>query len=343
MRQNTSISPKNSNSTNSKSFVNKTVNKSTPLDTLAQLSRYPKEKLKLETKKSGSIVKKQWAKYISTFVAVNLIESNRGGVLEKSYRNTVYCSYVQLRTDEDKIKSTYCKNRWCYTCNRIRTAQWINGYLPELEKLKDPYFVTLTLPTVDRNDLKAQIDRMQDTWRKIYRKAQRVSYNRLNGTFKGIRKAECTIRPNDKYHFHYHIILSGKGPAEWLINEWLQHFPEANQDAQDYRKADENSFKELFKYFTKLTSKTNKTVDYKRLNVIFEELRGRRVYQPFGGIKAIDEEDFEELAPDIEVKNRFDRIYRWVDDDWYGLATGEGLSGKRIPEKIEELKGKFEK
>lgn len=286
--------------------------------------------------------KKQWSKWLSTNIAVNLIEANRGSLLEKSYRNTIYCSDVLKLNDESKLVTTYCKNRWCVSCGRIRTAQLINGYLPQLKGLFNPVFVTLTLPTCSERYLPARVKEMQKAWRTIYKRSMRVKYKKNHTKLQGVRKAECTLRPDGKYHYHYHIIMNGWAEAEWLVGAWLKYFPEANRKAQDVRIANEYSFKELFKYFTKLTSKTNSKINYRRLDVVFRALRGKRTYQAFGGIRQQEEEDFDPLTAELDLEGLEDKIFKWVDEDWFGKSTGVALINKPIPERVKKIiqKGK---
>ena len=73
--------------------------------------------------------------------------------------------------------------------------------------------------------------------------------------------------------------------------------------------------KKLFKYFTKLTTKEQKTTDYERLNLIFTALKGKRTFQTFGGLKAISEDLEDELmSQEIDLGTET-KIYKWNLDD----------------------------
>jgi hypothetical protein len=198
----------------------------------------------------GVFLRRARAKYLSKQLATKLIKENPGSDLTGSYIATLKCSHY-LNQEGKKIITNYCKNRWCAVCNRIRTAKLISGYAPVLKSFKEPYFVTLTKKTVCDTDLRASMDLMGKVWRDI----MLCRDNRYKRKIKGIRKAECTIRPKDQYHYHFHVIIEGKDNAAWLIAEWLKRCPHSDPKAQDMRVADEGSFKELFKYFTKLTVK----------------------------------------------------------------------------------------
>ncbi|MGL4584588.1 MAG: protein rep, partial [Flavobacterium sp.] len=246
--------------------------------------------------------------------------------LFKSYKNSTYCAETLLTNEVGKIHTTYCKNRWCLTCGRIKTARLINAYLPQLEELFQPVFITLTLPTVLGSELGMRIAEMEKGWRDIYKNTKQGKYKKTYQIFKGIRKAECTIRPGGLYHYHFHFIIDGWAEGEWLISQWLKRFPQANRLAQDIRFADEFSFKELFKYAFKAEVKSGSKTNAERYDLVFNALRGKRTYQAFGGIKAI-EEDFDEddLTDAIVLEGMANRIFKWCTDDWYDKESGNAL------------------
>ncbi|MCG8883964.1 protein rep [Tenacibaculum finnmarkense] len=285
-----------------------------------------------------TLQKKQWSKYVSKGIALSLMHYNPTSKLFKSYKNSSYCAETLLTNDVGRIGTTYCKNRWCWTCNRIKTARLINAYLPQLETLKNSVFVTLTLPTVKGADLKDRILQMEKTWRLIYKKTKEAKYKRDYTIFRGIRKAECTIRPNGYYHYHFHLIMDNWAQGEWLIGEWLKYNKDADFKAQDIRLANEFSFKELFKYAFKSEVKCSDNTNAKRYDIVFNALRGKRTYQAFGGIKAI-EEDFkdDDLKNGIILEGMSNRVFKWIEDDWYDKVTGEGIVGLPIPEKVKNM------
>ncbi|MCC9044597.1 protein rep, partial [Myroides sp. M-43] len=199
-------------------------------------------------------------------------------------------------------------------------------------------FVTLTLPTVEGEELSMRIDEMEKEWRLIYQSTKKAKYKKGYQIFKGIRKAECTIRPGGLYHYHFHIILDGWAEGEWLIGQWLKRFPQANRLAQDIRFADEFSFKELFKYAFKSEVKSNSKANAERYDLVFNALKGKRTYQAFGGIKAIEEEfDEDDLEGGIVLEGMANRIFKWCTDDWYDKEDGNALVGLAIPEKVKKL------
>jgi len=118
-----------------------------PLDTLAQLAKVV-------------LGKRARSKYISNAISLRL--SDLQSDLRQSYFNTYHCSDVLVQSGQ-KITSKYCNNRWCLTCNRIRTAKLIIGYRKPLSELIDPQFVTLTIPNVTGDQLVDAISEMLKT------------------------------------------------------------------------------------------------------------------------------------------------------------------------------------
>jgi len=272
--------------------------------------------------KEPSVDKKRARKkFTSLAIATHLAEENPDSPLFKSYERSKHCMETLTPNAEGRLVAHYCKNRWCPVCQSIRIAVLINGYKPQLEKLQDPYFVTLTRPTCTAEELPWQIKRMGIAWRKLKHRKKLLQV-------KGIRKAECTTRPNGLYHYHFHIIIEGRENAEYLIKSWLELNPDSDRKAQDMRPADCSSMIELFKYFTKLLAKdkagNRHMMDYKRLDVIFRALSGKRIYQPFGGLSMVSEEiEDEDLKATRDIAQQ---IYQWVMNDWYGTEEGDALT-----------------
>ena len=286
-------------------------------------------------------LKKARKKYFSYGLAVNLANKNPESPLYHSYINTLAC-VNQLTVDENgKAHSKYCKNRWCPLCQSIRIAKLIRGYKDQLMKYDELYFVTLTRPTVPKEGLKAQRDKMLDSFKRI-----KDSTFFRKGKFSGIRKAECTIRPRGHYHYHFHVLINSKEAAKFMVSRWIELNPDCSRRAQKIEKvnkSNDGSLLEIFKYFTKLLAKLKSGNDvvtyisYTRLNVIFEFMKGQQVFKPFGGLKPIEEDfDEKELEADLSIEQA-NSIWEWAVSDWYNIDTGELLSGYEPSEKLVDL------
>lgn len=280
-------------------------------------------------------------------------------LMKKQYQVAMNCSnHLTGRMNGDKVvfHGKRCKCRICSTCLRARTAKLINAYEEPLSQIDDLHFVTLTAPTVTTEELPNRMEEFSQLWGKI---AKSMYWRRNKPS--GMRKVECTLRPNDHYHYHFHILIGGKENAEWLINKWLELSPTSKKSAQDMRKVrkgDKGAIKEIFKYFTKFISKDGSEVkidgnavayglkkryyvDIPRLDYVMFCMRGKRVFQPFGSIRAVNEDDFEvgeNLGLPLEY---YRREFKWHKEKGYiDCVTKEQLvPGYKAPSWIDILVG----
>lgn len=315
------------------------------LDTLAQLRTSP---LPLESRGPLNEVKKKSAnpyykRAIAKFITYSMVLplSDLDSPLKDAYWNTFYCCQTLLQEGK-KLTGKYCNNRWCLVCNRIRTAKLINGYMQPLkDKVKQPYFITLTIPNVAGYDLRNSIQEMTKTMRKI----TDLFRNRRKFRIIGLRKIEVTYNSLvENFHPHIHLILNTKRAGLALISEWLDRYPEAVMDAQDIQKADERTVIELFKYFTKIATKkdgcrqdgrTIINIHAEALDVIFQAMYALRVFQPMGIKKQPISEDIEKIESQAVAELR-DEIAEWLWDqkksDWIkdrvrGQKFGDWVKG----------------
>jgi len=303
----------------------------TLLDTIAQPVHEAKKQHRGDLK---SLTKKAKNQFFSKNLAKHLTRIP-DSPLNKAYRRTLFDCGALLIQEGQKLTSRYCNGRWCNTCNRIRTAKLLEGYKKPLEAFKEPYFVTLTIPNVSGKDLKESIKTMLKTFQLITRSRRRIT------EFNGIRKLECTYNDElDNYHPHFHAIIDGQENAEYLVSEWLKRNPSAESWCQDYRQADSNSLIELFKYTTKIVSKSKKNgfrVYVKALDVIFRSLYGLRTFQSFGKVKMINEDIDELKAETYDIPYYESVVWQWHENDWYSMQNGEALTGYEPSDKMIEL------
>lgn len=274
------------------------------------------------------LLKKARKKYFSFGLAKNLADQNPESPLVKSYQNSLYCADTITVDPAGISHSHYCKNRWCPLCQSIRVAKLINGYQNQLDQIEKLFFVTLTRPTVPA-------DQLLEQWNKMTSVFNSIRHSRVfrKNKWSGLRKIECTIRPNELYHLHFHVLIDSKEGAEFLVKRWLELNPESDPKAQDIREVKgQKGYLEIFKYFTKLVAKTYKSngfgryIDYERLDVIFRFMRGKRVFQPFGNLRAV-QEDFEDEDLDGQMLEKANTVWKWMASDWYEVTTGESLTG----------------
>jgi hypothetical protein len=257
--------------------------------------------------------------------------------MKDAYWSTYHCTNVILQ-EGDTTRSKFCKQRWCKTCNNIRTANLMNGYREPLKTLNNPQFVTLTVPNIEGQRLKQTIEGMVKTFVTIKRSIERNEKTKV----KGIRKIECTYNDTkDNYHPHFHLIIEGKENAEKIVSQWLKRYPKATRKAQDIKQAQEGTMQELFKYFTKLVTK--ETFYPKQMDIIFRAMKGKRVFQAFG-IKKQVSEDIDNIEVQKTIHLGFENeIYVWDKYlmDWVssdGVIVADYTPGKKYLKYLDKLK-----
>lgn len=290
------------------------------LDTLAQLRKGRK-----------ILQKRARSKYLTNALAGKLADLN--SPLRQSYWNSYHCCETLIQSGQ-KLTGKYCNNRWCMTCNRIRTAKLILGYSLPLSQLEEKRFVTLTVPNINGNSLLDTIEKMQLTL-----KAIQETLRKRKTLIVGLRKLEVTYNPLRKnFHPHFHLVIAnGNGNSETLIDEWLLRYPGTNRKAQDVRPADNGTSMELFKYFTKIITKDRIYVD--ALDTIFNAMYRKRTFQPMGLKKTVSEDVDEIQAIIYNDLVPAEATWNWIDEaaDWIDQDTGETLTGYTPSEAMKKL------
>ena len=292
------------------------------LDKLAQLSPPENENTLLSLRKRAK------AKFFTNSYTRAL--ASLKSPLQKSYNNTIFGCANLLKQTDNKITGSYCNNRWCVVCNRIRTAKLINGYQKSLDELPDKHFVTLTIPNVSGQLLGATILLMIKKFTNL-----RKYLHKKGIKIVGLRKIECTYNPiTNTFHPHFHLIVSTRMIAEIMQQEWLKRYPDAKEIAQDIRPAENGYHLELFKYFTKIISKD--AIYISALDCIFQSMKGLRVFQSMG-IKKVTEEIEELQSQTIEDLKEAEKTWTWLDNDWIDYETGELLTNYKPEESMLRL------
>jgi len=334
---------------------------STPFNTLAQSGTSLSDKIVLtaSTDKSDKVrlLSRAKRKYLSANLALSLIDlvndvklsdqhfftPEKLKAFEKSFWIMYRCANT-LHSSEGKITARYCRNRFCLVCNSIRQAVNMNKHLPIIKTWKDIHFVTLTLKNIDKYDLKNTMEVMQSTFVDI-KDMMNKRYKRKKGNkFLGIKKLECTYNhKTNEYHPHYHFIIEGKENAELLRSEWLSRTAKKgiaiSPKAQNVKRGNINSAKELFKYFTKVVttvkgkSGNNHRIYLNSLLVMFDAFRGVRTFSKFGfKLPPVSEEELskeEELKEPEEGGFLSQDTYIWKGKDWYSIKSGNNLTGHK--------------
>ena len=273
--------------------------------------------------------KKARKKYLSSAIAWSLVSLSPS---TKTYWNATRCS-EELFVDKDQqlYSAQYCRARFCPTCASIKMATMISKYLPVFSKLDDLHFVTLTLPTVTAEQIPDRLTLMQKSWTKI----RNLAGKQLE-SFNGIRKTELKVSKGSTklYHPHFHFIIQGKKQAYFLRDQWLRINPTASIKAQDIRCVTNNSdnkesaLRELFKYSTKLTCSNDAgneiAIPTYQLHIIIQALHGKRIFQSFGDIKQVNEDEMD--IQKVDTANKAVGFYKWNGVDWVHKIYNQNLS-----------------
>lgn len=248
--------------------------------------------------------------------------------LHKYYQSAFYCAHI-LKQEGKKVTAHYCGTRVCHICNRIRTAKLIKGYINQLMDLGGLQFVTLTIPNCTEDELKDTVDSLLKSISNIVRVIRERKKIKING----IRKIEITYNSIvNTFHPHIHLLVDSNA-GDLIVTEWLKRYPEAKIQAQDVRVADKNSLNEIFKYTTKIVSKSKGHINIfiPALDKILLSLKGRRCFQPFGIIKKIDEDDASLESVEYDDIQEYDYIeWIWSECDW--INGNKTLTGYVSPD-----------
>ena len=325
----------NSDSVTTKNNGQNTGAKTPRLDTLAQLDHAPPKNTNADAYET--LQKRACSKYYTNKILFPLLDLKNERY--KAYKNTYYCCNELTQTIEGKVITKYCKNRWCITCNRIRTAILHNTHQRSLESVKT-MFVTitsdLTKTCYTKEDLEKAYALMIYTFSLVWRRMKR-KYGKL----KCLRKFEVTWKYyRGTFHPHFHIILENNSDeAEFLVKQWLELMPDANPSSQHISNTTEKTFNEMFKYLCKMwstkenknTGKMDLLLPYpaQKMDDIFSALQGKRLIQTYylSNTKIKDIEDFEVEKATVFIDEIRDYLIKWNWEQelktWCDYSTGE--------------------
>lgn len=275
--------------------------------------------------------KRARSKFVTNIVARPLAELR--SPLQKAYKLSTTCA-GELVERPGKITAMYCGCRWCIVCSRIRTGKLWNGYMPAIEAMAEKWFLTLSRPNVPG----AKLDEEVQYYLRTAQLIQRQLREKRKLEFSSLRKIECTYNEEAKtYHPHFHYIFDSWEAANATLQEWLARNPTAILNKGNLlKKADNESVKELFKYFAKVASKTKSkaangvhTSEYRihleALDCMFLAMRRVRTFQPCGVVKAVSEE----VEPEQVLESGRDQAnqWTWAEHDWMNQETAAALTG----------------
>lgn len=278
--------------------------------------------------------------------------ANLRSALEKKYWKTYHCASeltkeTSLAQDGTQINTRYytqhCKLSHCVLCSQKRATVLIHQYKCTLDSWTDKQFLTLTVPSVQAPDLRESLKLMRSELgkavRNINQKRKKVNLEpiRLAAHFETTYSADFA-----DYHPHLHAVVYNEIDAQELRAEWIKRFPAVNPFLQHIRKADENSTREIFKYFTKIIS-PDKSIYLQALDTIFQASTGMRKFVVYG-VKADpkSKNDYKDFIAKLEqettetILSTFEYIHDFK--TYVDTTTGEVLSEYEVSESLENIK-----
>lgn len=125
------------------------------------------------------------------------------------------------QTKKKLERGFFCGNRFCPACAWRYAAAWgralctIDRYLADQSLI--PLFVTLTVPNVPADQLRAQLRSMAQAWDKLIRRKRYKAWS----TF--ARKTEVTYnKERNDYHPHYHALI-WVDPSYFSSGDYIKH------------------------------------------------------------------------------------------------------------------------
>ena len=238
---------------------------------------------------------------------INVSDKLKDTDWSKRFWTTYHCKHVLIQNGKE-LAGKLCRKRWCNNCNRVRTAQHVNQYYDILhEVMKQPHFVTLTIPTIEARKLKSGIDNRIKAFRDIVKNLKKT----YGITFDGVRVMESTFTKG-KYHPHFHVIVDTLELSELIVSLWLDKFPRANRKAQKILRigTSKSDLLEVFKYSVK---ETLEHLTYP-LYVMYKAFHNRKTVVPYGairkGLKKVVKDEVE-TTKDIDfIKPQFE-LWIW--------------------------------
>ena len=256
-------------------WIRKSGNKALTVYLSSKLRTYAKDQLKISQRHR----KQDWLPWI------------------KRYSVSMFCCHRVEQTGS-KLQSRYCRSKWCTVCARNRGGRLVDLYGKEFEGLKDLNHVVLTIRNMPGNELPSALDRMNLTWRKIYKIMYKQGIKPQGG-----RSIEITHNSQSGYyHPHYHVLISGEANAKMLKSLWLKNYKGlAEEWCQNVTQVDPGDQKkaplELIKYTVKPLV-DGEILEAEVLHTINQATFGRQMFSPFG-IKKVKLQERE--PPEIEI------------------------------------------
>lgn len=265
-------------------------------------------------------------------LAYHLSKNNPNSKLNKQYKRTLNCgSYLEIKDNNGKLHkiTNNCGSKYCKNCQRKKSSKLAEKYKDDLKDCNT--FLTLTRQLIHQDNLKAYDKQFSKFWSNLNKKIKR----RIELNCKYLRASEILLKNDDKLHYHFHLVVSDRQTAEFILNEWYNFNMNLGTEfkdliaidfqAQDIRDYTGNT-KEILKYFTKLDD----IKDYKRLDTLLNDRYRKRSIVAVGFVKAKNNDNIDDDDDLIEIdtignvfltKGRY--VWSRLIKDYVNIDTGE--------------------
>jgi len=271
------------------------------------------------------------------------------------FESTFHCQDEQTTADGRSYTDFYCKQRCCLICLANRKAAIVNRYLPVVEDMPDPHFVTLTVVSVKKDGLKLRVDDIVKAIRTLIARYKKRSQRGKGIKFYGIWCLESNFNPLRRtYNPHIHLILPSEYAAQTFKGDWIEYWKERgvkiDEDAQHYRKVKRDRKKDLIeivkygsKIFTepdiakRMKSKLPRKPSFLYVRALYNILLamdGHDVFNTFGFPTPKQEKPGKMVK---KVTDAIDWNYDLAADDWINEELGLRLAKYKIPDDLEAL------
>jgi len=264
-----------------------------------------------------NILSKRERKQKTNELVNNILDASPNSKVARQLKLTFGCNKY-LDVVDGKVKTYRCKNRWCSNCQRVQQNIYFQKYFDIIANWYDKWLITLTIPNIKQNELKATLDKFMKFIRKT-NESRSFRSGRLIKQY--IRKFEVTINKNTgELHPHLHLLVNSEESARYILKCWERFWKgTTSYRGQDIKRADNSTLNELVKYLTKM----NDVEDYKALNNIYEVMKGRRILSAVG-IKANEVQQISNKT--TQIPNGY---YEWSYkvNDWLEINSNLLLCG----------------
>jgi len=345
-----------------KDIIEKKSGNKIPFNTLA-LSGTPPKKPKITLMGKGKDLTDfralyRWAKrkFVTQVMALSLIEvasRNEDWKWEARFRSTFNCQ-SEIVTSGGRSYAILCRQRCCTICLAIRKAEKINLYLPTVREMKEPYFLTLTVQSVNKDALRMRVKDIVKAIRTIIARHKKRYQRGKEQKFYGIWSLESNFNPYTKtYNPHIHLILPSHYISEMIKQEWLLYWDIKNvpitSEAQYHRPLRANREEDLIeivKYGSKIFTEPDllKKIKTKRNRVAF--IYTAALYNILQAMDGIDV--FNTFGINLPKTKKPEKISTIVDEytdweynreapDWFSFEYHQRLTDYKAPTDLQQL------